>query len=63
MRNIVITASCLVLTHSLSAVMFALVAIGFLLLNIKKVWNMKSFRQMIVMGLTILGLTAFLRYQ
>lgn len=58
-RNIVITASCLVLTHSLSAVMFALVAIGFLLLNIKKVWNVKSFGQMAVMGLTILGLTAF----
>lgn len=58
-RNIVIAATALLLTHSASTLLFALMAVIYLLCNLKQLWNGKSLRQILLAGAVILGLSAF----
>lgn len=58
-RNIVIAAVGLILTHSTSALLFAIIAAIYLLCNLKQVWNWKSLRQILLAGAVVLGLSAF----
>lgn len=58
-RNLVIAAAVMILTHSLSTMLFALMAVGYVLLNLKKIWNLQTVKQMLLAGVTILGVTAF----
>lgn len=58
-RNIAISAAILVLTHNLSAVLFGIFGVVFVLLNLKRVINVRSIWRMILGGVVALGLTAF----
>lgn len=58
-RNIAISAAVLVLTHSLSAVLFGIVGVVFVIINLPKVFNVRCIWRMILGVLVALGLTAF----
>lgn len=58
-RCIAISAALLILSHSLSAVLFALMAAVYVLINWRKVLNVESIWRMVLGGVVALGLTAF----
>lgn len=58
-RNLAIAAAFLILSHSLSAMLFALAAVVYVILNIKQLFNVESIWRMILAVLVALGLTAF----
>ncbi len=58
-RSLAVAAALLVLTHSLSALLFAAMAAVFVLLNIRKICNLKSIWRMVLAVIVALGLTAF----
>lgn len=58
-RNIAISATILVLTHSLSAILFGLMGAMFVILNVDKLFNVKSIWRMVLGVIVALGLTAF----
>lgn len=58
-RNIAISAAFLILSHSLSAVLFALMAAVYIILNIDRVFNFRAIWRMVLGVLVALGLTAF----
>lgn len=58
-RSIAFAAALLVLTHSLSAAMFALMAAVYVILNIDKLFNIKTIWRMVLAVAVALGLTAF----
>lgn len=58
-RHIAIAAALLLLSHSLSAALFALMSAIYVLFNIKAIWNKKSIGQMALAVVVALGLAAF----
>lgn len=58
-RNIAISAALLVLSHSLSAMLFAIMAGVFVLLNLKRIVNWENIWRMLLGVVVALGLTAF----
>lgn len=58
-RSIALSAAMLVLSHSLSAMLFALMAAIYVVLNLRKVINWENIWRMALGVLTALGLTAF----
>lgn len=58
-RNIVISASVMLLSHNLSVLLFALMAILYLVLNYKSLKNWQIWQKILVAGGLIIGLTAF----
>lgn len=58
-RSIALSAALLILSHSLSAVLFALMAAVYVILNIDKIFNIKAIWRMILGVVVALGLTAF----
>ena len=58
-RSIALSAAMLVLSHSLSAMLFALMAAIYVVLNLRKVINWENVWRMALGVLTALGLTAF----
>ena len=58
-RSIAVSAALLILSHSLSAVLFALMAAVYVVLNIDKVFRVKAIWRMILGVVVAVGLTAF----
>jgi len=58
-RCIAVSAAMLVLSHSLSAMLFALMAAVFVLLNFRKIFNFNNVWRMILGVVVALGLSAF----
>lgn len=58
-RSIALSAAMLVLTHSLSAMLFALMAAVYVILNLRKVVNWENIWRMVLGVLVALGLSAF----
>lgn len=58
-RSIAVSAALLILSHSLSAVLFALMAAVYVILNIDKVFNIRAIWRMFLGVVVALGLTAF----
>ncbi len=58
-RNLVIAATVMLLSHNVSTMLFALMAAGYLLLNYKKLNNRQIWKKIGVAVGLILGLTAF----
>lgn len=58
-RSIAISAAMLLLSHSLSAMLFALMATVYVLLNLRKIVNWENIWRMVLGVLVALGLTAF----
>lgn len=58
-RNIAISAAFLILSHNLSAVLFAIMAAVYVILNIDKVLNVKAIWRMVLGVVVAVGLTAF----
>ena len=58
-RSLAIAAALLILSHSLSAMIFALMAAVYVLINIDKVFNVRCIWRMILAVVVALGLTAF----
>lgn len=58
-RNIAISAAFLILSHNLSAVLFAIMAAVYVILNADKVLNVKAIWRMVLGVVVALGLTAF----
>ncbi len=58
-RNIAISAALLVLSHSLSAMLFAMMAALFVIFNWRKVINWENLWRMVLGVVVALGLTAF----
>lgn len=59
LRKIVLAASMLILTHSLSAVLFAMMSVLFLLFYLKKIGRLRNWRNLCIAGVVIIGATAF----
>ncbi len=59
LRNIVIAATVMLLSHNLSVLLFALMAVLYLVLNYRSLKNWKIWQQMLIAGGLIVGLTAF----
>lgn len=58
-RSIALSAAMLVLSHSLSAMLFALMAAVYVILNVRKVVNWENIWRMALGVMVALGLTAF----
>lgn len=58
-RNIAIAAALLVLSHSLSAMLFAIMAAVYVILNAKRIVNWENIWRMVLGVVVALGLTAF----
>ena len=58
-RSIALSAALLLLSHSLSAMLFALMAAVYVILNFRKVLNWENIWRMVVGVMVALGLTAF----
>ncbi len=58
-RSIAISAAMLLLSHSLSAMLFALMAAAYVLLNLRKIVNWENIWRMVLGAMVALGLTAF----
>lgn len=58
-RSIALSAAMLVLSHSLSAMLFALMAVLYILFNLRKIVNWENIWRMVLGVLVALGLTAF----
>ena len=58
-RSLAVAAALLILSHSLSAMIFALMAAVYVLINIDKVFNVRCIWRMILAVAVALGLTAF----
>lgn len=58
-RNLAISAAFLILTHSLSTLLFALMAVAYVILNIDKIFNVKTIWRAILAVMVALGLSAF----
>jgi len=57
-RNLAIAAAWLILSHSLSALMFALMAAVYVLINLDKIFNVRTIWRMFLAVIVALGLTA-----
>lgn len=58
-RSIALAAALLILSHSLSALLFALMGAVYVLLNVKKIVNAENIWRMVIAVLAAVGLTAF----
>lgn len=58
-RSLAVAAALLILSHSLSAMLFALMGGVYVLLNVDKVFNVRSIWRMILAVVVALGLSAF----
>lgn len=58
-RNIAISAAMLILSHSLSAMLFALMGVIYILLNLRRLFDWESIWRMVLGGAVALGLSAF----
>lgn len=58
-RNLAIAAAIMILSHSLSAAIFALMAAIYVVINIDKIFNLRSIWRMILAVVVAVGLSAF----
>ncbi len=58
-RNLVLAGGGMILTHSLSTVVFVLMAAVYVLLNIKRVWNWATLKKALLAVAVVLGVTAW----
>lgn len=58
-RTLILAGVELILTHSLSAVLFMIVSAFFLLLNVRRLFNLESLWRIVLTSVGIIGLTAF----
>lgn len=58
-RTLILAGVGLILTHSLSAVLFMIVSAFFLLLNVRRLFNLESLWRIVLTSVGIIGLTVF----
>lgn len=58
-RTLILAGVGLILTHSLSAALFMIVSAFFLLLNVRRLFNLESLWRIVLTSVGIIGLTAF----
>lgn len=58
-RNIIIAGAGMLLTHNLSTLLFAMVAVVYLIVNWRQLRDLEIWKKLIIAGVTIVGLTAF----